>query len=231
MQCTLSATRDGQTFLIRAESDAMLRTLSLPSDIPAALLPEDITPAGVIDVVRTCAEFAVAKSLSTGATVIRDGSSRTTNRFLAMQAAHVPSIAKTSDVLTSYGRPIAQALSELAGSGTWVAACHQENAMAKMPSVAIAKLHDASTHVFLVESMTASVLSTLKHWSCDLAFPGYPYPLVLADQLARVTNQERDAHRAILLADPALAKLLRAELRASDAHDVFEHILYGKEMI
>jgi hypothetical protein len=63
-----------------------------------------------------------------------------------------------------------------------------------------------------------------------MAFLGYPYPLVLADQLGRVTNDERDMWRTILASDKAASQLIAAELHASNSHDVLEHILYGKEM-
>ena len=74
-----------------------------------------------------------------------------------------------------------------------------------------------------------TALETLRAWSADAAFIGYPYPLILADQLARVTDQEREMWRMMLAADAASAERLRTELRASDAHDVLEHILYGNK--
>lgn len=185
-------------------------------------LPQETTPAMLIDPLRTLAEHAIAPA----GIVIHDGSLRTTNAVIQERCAVSPgaiALAKTSGVLTSRNRPLGMALLRHAPAGAWI--CQLSDA------THCVRLHPAASHVFLLEGdITPQALSLLAAWSKDLAFPGYPYPLQLADQLARVTNNERDAWRIILSSDKQAQEILNSEMRASDAHAMLEHILYGKEL-
>jgi hypothetical protein len=235
----VSVTADTDTFLVRAQTlsnphDAI--TAAFTRDIPHTTLPDDSTPERVVDIVRTIAEHTIAMPASSAADaavssvrfgaaastalVIHDGSVRTQNGYLATQLRPQPCIAKTTGVLTSKGRPLGLALLMRAPAGTWHARIADD--------IALARLHDRASHVFLVEQPTPALLSLLRAWSADAAFPGYPYPLVLADQLARVTNNERDALRIVVASDETAMGIISGELPSSDAHDVLEHILYGK---
>jgi hypothetical protein len=100
--------------------------------------------------------------------------------------------------------------------------------MASIGAVLLVKLHPSAERPFMIEHADNIALSLLHVWSDDSAMPGYPYPLVLVDQLARVTNEERDMLRAKLVSDKEFAAKVLPEMRSADAHDVLEHILYGK---
>jgi hypothetical protein len=219
----VSITVNGKQFLIRSEPlsnpDERI-TICLQRDIPKAELPEETAPEALIDVMRTIAEHCV--SCDHGI-VIHDGSVRTTNGYLRKHMdEEARGIAKTTGILTSRSRPVGLALLMTAPAGIWYATLSQD--------ASFVRLHPAASHVFLVEGMTPELLSLLAAWSADMAFPGYPYPLVLADQMARVTNNERDAWKMILASDEQAMRVISGELRASDCHAMLEHILYGKQM-
>lgn len=182
-------------------------------------LPDDAAPETLLDPLRMLAEHAFCPD---GVTIL-DGSVRTLARITTPRQ-HLATLAKTTSLLTSCGRPACVALSQRAPAGTWQAEI--------MDGCRCLRLHAAATHTFLLEGdASESTLSLLHAWSADAAFPGYPYPLVLADQLARVTHQEQEMLRATLAADRTIAGQLLAEARSTDAHDMLEHILYGKEML
>lgn len=62
-------------------------------------------------------------------------------------------------------------------------------------------------------------------WSQDPVFLGYPYPLILADQLARVSNDERSALR-IRLKATAGERWEKLSQGIQDAHDILDNIQY-----
>jgi hypothetical protein len=217
----VSITANGTSFLVCAESLSNPHesvTSCLNREIPKSGLPPETTPEMLLDPVRMLAERCI-----TGGIVIYDGSTRTLHPFLQKHMRAAPAIAKTTSILTSKSRPIGVALLMRAPAGVWQAKLGE--------NIVCVRLHASASHIFMVEQATDEILSLLHAWSADMAFPGYPYPLVLADQLARVTNNERDAWKLILASDEDAAKILSGELRASDAHAVFEHILYGKELL
>ncbi len=106
----------------------------------------------------------------------------------------VASVAKTCSLLTDTGLPVTTALNR---EGTWayhpIALNHNQLHKA---DIAFAKLHAASKHVLRVEIARAcagkleEVLCCLAHESRDVSFPGYPYGLIKADKIARVSEQE-----------------------------------------
>jgi hypothetical protein len=149
--------------------------------------------------------------------IVHDGSTRIPIGLpLAKNAI---GIMKTNSILTSAHRPLPVALLERAPAGIWAA---------ELEDTWCVRLHPRASHIFLVDgACDAAAIALLASWSDDAAFPGYPYPLVLADQLARVTNNERDAWRVLLKDDLAASHIIDEGL-SSDAHDMLEHILYGR---
>jgi len=212
----VSITSTAATFIVRCQPvgvDHKEIASVLTREIEKATLPEDTTPESLVDPLRVLAERSVGNG-------VIDGSSRLLHPLLA-EVAKRPAIAKTSELLTNNGRPLASALQERAPSGVWYA---------RVGPLVLVRLHPHASHIFIVESANDELLSALMAWSADVTFYGYPYPLILADQLARITNQERDMWRATLACDPVYGMMLAKELRSTDAHDVLEHILYGKQM-
>ncbi|MBI2146708.1 hypothetical protein HYU22_05200 [Candidatus Woesearchaeota archaeon] len=60
------------------------------------------------------------------------------------------------------------------------------------------KLHPQATHVFRFQG-NGGILPSLVANSSDPLFLGYPYGLIMADKLARVSNAERNSLRMSLL--------------------------------
>jgi hypothetical protein len=121
---------------------------------------------------------------------------------------------KSSSTLTTRGFPLS---SVLTAAGPW---------FARFGEVYATKLDRKARHVFLIHgTVTLERLRVLAHYSHDLIFPGYPGGLVLADRLARVSNEERESLRVH-------AKTLLRELRervvnaeaAKDSHDILDSL-------
>jgi hypothetical protein len=217
-QYLVSITANGKDFFVQSEALG-------PSDervaqrLNAALteLPDNTTPELLLDPLRAMAERALAPE----GIVIHDGSFRTTNPLLQRLAPgeNTCALSKTSGIMTSKQRPIGMALLTRAPKGAWAAKLTQ--------NIFCVRLNDRAAHTFILEGCNEA-LPLLAAWSADMTFPGYPYPLVLADQMARVTNNERDAWRIVLSSDENAMKILADELKATDAHAMLEHILYGR---
>jgi hypothetical protein len=218
----VSVTRTDGTYAVRSEplANADPRVSAcLEGEFPADVeLPEML-----FDTLRALAEYAVAPEGIT----IHDGSLRTTNKLLQQRCQprdQAFALAKTTAVLTSMQRPLGMALLTRAPQGCWYTQLTN--------GTYCVRLHDRAAHTFLLEGKQISlqVLHLLRAWSADMSFPGYPYPLILADQMARVTNNERDAWKMILKSDTQAAKILDDEMKAQDAHAMLEHILYGNQL-
>lgn len=79
------------------------------------------------------------------------------------------------------------------------------------------KFHSRATHIFKVQmsNTTLQDLANLQLYN-DPAFLGYPYGLVVADQLARVSNKEADMIRT--KANAKLGRIAQDALHVHDAH-------------
>ena len=144
----------------------------------------------------------------------------------------VSALAKTTNLLTDKGGTFAMALDDLAPEESWyyhpVAECSAESHKADIYFV---KLHRYSDYIFRFEiyreqkEMDVSpVLGMLAANSNDISFPGYPYGLVLADRLARVSNRDCERIRAVFLAKAGQEWASIKRHIASDAHKVLDSI-------
>ncbi|MFO7795122.1 MAG: hypothetical protein ACQERB_09045 [Promethearchaeati archaeon] len=100
------------------------------------------------------------------------------------------------------------------------------------------KLHKHATHsfrfdIFLEQSQVLKeqdreiIISNIAYNSTDLSFPGYPYGLIKADQLARISMRELDSQKIALLSefDQDIYKtFIIPRLRSMDAHDIINKI-------
>jgi hypothetical protein len=141
----------------------------------------------------------------------------------------IVALAKTSSILTDKGDLFAELLEENAPEGSWqyspVVEISSEKHKADMR---FAKLHSKSKHIFRIEiykrqgNEANRVMSALAATTNDLAFPGYPYGFVLADRLARVSNNEAEhlKAKAIVTADE---KLMR-QINALNAHELLDNM-------
>jgi len=92
-----------------------------------------------------------------------------------------------------------------------------------------ARLAPASRHVFRIDSFSdpSPLLEELALWCEDPLLPGYPYPLVLVDQLARVSEDERAALRTRLAAAAGKewSRIIEDE-SALDAHGILDRMRF-----
>lgn len=97
--------------------------------------------------------------------------------------------------------------------------------------LAFVRLHPKSQFVFKYEIAEkpgidfGKIIGTLSAHSKDPIFPGYPYGLIKADQLARVSNQEKEYQRNLLIGKLGNKwEILRNKIDAPDAHKVLDTI-------
>lgn len=117
---------------------------------------------------------------------------------------------KTVSVLTENGFPLSAILT---AAGPWCAPLGELHAV---------KLHERARHVFLVHGATKEQLHILAHASTDAVFPGYPYGLVLADKLARVSKEEQSSLKITAKAMLKELRSVEAAMAASDSHDILD---------
>ena len=94
-----------------------------------------------------------------------------------------------------------------------------------------AKLHEKSKHVFRFEIFNIQkhkaeeIISMLASNSHDPVFLGYPYGLVLADSMSRISNHEKEALKTMLLVK-LKSKNIEKYLSASNAHQILDKISF-----
>jgi len=114
--------------------------------------------------------------------------------------------------------------------GSWKVFSHSPKApwAAKANKLCFIKLSEQG-RVFRAENKSKisnhEAFASLVPWAQDPVFLGYPYPLILADQLARVSNDERSALR-IRLKATAGSRWEEVSQGIQDAHDILDKIQY-----
>ena len=87
---------------------------------------------------------------------------------------------------------------------------------------------DRKTFEELSDLQINEIFSTIMRNSNDLSFIGYPYGLIDADNMARVSYDESDEYRGIItsvLAQSGASKEFLRHIQAKDAHDILNMIL------
>ena len=145
---------------------------------------------------------------------------------ISASSSSLVAISKTTTSRTETGTSAPQALQALGPPGIWGYLLESTDGMHRIFS----KLHPSSRHIFMLSSphpFSDILLSRITQASTDLAFPGYPYGLIVADQLARVSASEQEAASLILTTkarkqDPSLSQALAG----SDAHAILDSMQY-----
>ena len=87
---------------------------------------------------------------------------------------------------------------------------------------------DRKTFEELSDLQINEIFSTIMRNSNDLSFIGYPYGLIDADNMARVSYDESDEYRGIItsvLTKSGASKEFLRHIQAKDAHDILNMIL------
>ena len=176
---------------------------------------------------RRIAELKIAErlisSLEPGDILVLDGTMETRfteerealeELFAAAEQKEVlvSALAKSCTWLTSSGRSMLSELARLAPAGAWYyfPVVDISSSMHKA-AVYFTKLHPRSSFIFRFEHYSGQkrivdrerLFSFLASVSNDLTVPGYPYGLIKADRLARVSERERHYLTAKLMASLA----------------------------
>ena len=200
--------------------------------------------------------FIIKEELQKGDILVRDGTLQTavTNEskysneaysFALEKGVYFTGISKTSTLFTDTGQPLFSAIHELSEvsqlkDDAWyyhpIAEINHPDHRAEMFAV---KLNKQSEYVFRFEILrdqvtkqtfkeVESVISALAENSIDIGFPGYPYGLIDADRLGRVSMNEKTAHAFQFKAAASRAGVwekISKFIKSSDAHEILNKLI------
>jgi len=196
--------------------------------------------------IRRFVEIKMAKSVSDSKSadvIILDGSLQSTmtneNKYLddlykscAENNVILSAISKTNSLFTDNGNLLSALLMSISKLPVWfyhpIAEINSHNHKAEM---FFAKFNAKSKHVFRLEifnvqkMMAEEVINEVASNCCDPIFVGYPYGLVEADRIARVSNQEREYLKTVFLVK-LRNKNIEKYLNATNAHEILDRISF-----
>lgn len=201
----------------------------------------------MIDIARRFAELELAidtvKELETGDMVVLDGNLKAFYKGeeeilqrLYQEAENkgvlITALAKTNNTLTEKGDTFVSVLAKNADKQEWYYYPAMEP---KSPNhnadIYFVKLHRSSSYVFCLDVEKgklpdiSKVIGVLAYYSRDASFPGYPYGLIKADSLARVTENQKDILMTrFYAAEPELFESLRPYMNSINAHSVLDNM-------
>ncbi len=144
----------------------------------------------------------------------------------ADNGAIIGAVAKTCSLLADSGDSLISAVEGI-GNGEGFIIVAEGRSERHKAAVAVARLNSSSPYLFRVEAATAEdlkkLLPELKRQSNDLAFPGYPYGLIMADRFARISNADAELTKTKIRATASdeVKALLKRE-KALNAHSVLD---------
>jgi len=194
------------------------RDLAISSDDSSVKMGRQRAPIMAVSALaRRFAELQVAASVPADHTLL-DGTLEPTlkneEKYLAKLPPSVSALAKTCSLFTTAGNNPIVLLNKMGGKGCW-----QYYIEGKTYFV---KLHELAKHVFRFEGNPEVLLHLLNN-SRDALFLGYPYGLILADKLARVSNEEKKSLRMNFLLRKE-NKEIREYLNATNAHEILDNL-------
>ncbi|MBU1111371.1 MAG: hypothetical protein ABIG93_00065 [archaeon] len=134
--------------------------------------------------------------------------------ILAELPSKVCALTKTSSLFTTQGNNPLVLFSKICPDGCW--SYHLQD------NTHFVKLNQNSKHVFRYEGRK-ELLQQLLTNAEDALFLGYPYGLIFADRMARVSNQEKDQFKMKFLLNRENKELL-SYLSASNGHEILDTI-------
>ena len=140
-------------------------------------------------------------------------------RALMGKGTPVCGLSKTTRLFTETGNSAAVVLGSKAPAGCWLYHIGEESYLTQ--------LHPASQHVFRLDltAQPVRVGVSLVEQANDPVFPGYPYGLIDADKLARISNQEAEYLKTSFIAKAGKdLKQLKKYMHTVNAHAVLDSI-------
>jgi len=176
-------------------------------------------PIGKIaNMARRFAELSLGSKIKADY-ILLDGNLQKTfkneDKYLSLLSEKVSALAKTSSLFTISGNSPVVLLNKISPTDCW--SYFLEN------QTYFVKLHEKAKHVFRFDG-NPEILSLLINNSQDALFLGYPYGLILADQFARVSNEEKNALRMNFLLKAENKEILEY-LSSSNAHEILDNLV------
>ena len=179
----------------------------------------------VANMARRFAEINLAKkiaqhniNLNNNGFVLLDGTLEATylneEKLLHQLPKNVCALAKTCSLMTQNGNNPVVLFSTIGPKDPWKYFVEEKTHFVQ--------LHEKSKHIFRFEGNVEILPHLLEH-STDSLFVGYPYGLVFADKLARITNKEKDALKMQFLLNKNNSKIA-VYVFATNAHDILDSI-------
>ncbi len=200
----------------------------------------------VADAIRRFAELKLAKQVSDkkiADVIVLDGNLQATftneNSYLSElydscteNNTILTAISKTSSLFTENGNLLGVLLDNISNIPAWlyypIVEISNHNHKADMFFV---KFHEKSRHVFRFEIFNAQKLNaeetinSLASNCADPIFIGYPYGLVEADKIARVSNQEKESLKTIFLVKIKNKNILKY-FSSVNAHEILDRVSF-----
>lgn len=193
------------------------------------------------NVARRFAELNIAiqlmERLSSNDSIVLDGSleSKYTNEEGIIQGLVnrakeknilLGALSKTCELFTDSGNSMISVLKDLGPDGAWY-----YHPLAKISDnnfdISFVKLHKNSNYIFRLDTLfpQENIISLLAANSTDPVFLGYPYGLIVADRMARITNKEVELlkTRFRIAAGKNWTKI-NNYLRTKNSHDILDNI-------
>lgn len=167
------------------------------------------------NIARRLAELSLASKISADYVVI-DGTLQSTfpgeEKYLSLLKENTCSLAKSSLLFTKSGNSPVVLLNKIGPSGCWYYQLDSRTGFVK--------LHPRSKHVFRFEGDKEALPFFLEHCDDSLLL-GYPYGLIFADKMARVSNQEKKALQMKILFSKESKDILEY-LSTNDVHSYLD---------
>ncbi len=200
----------------------------------------------VANAVRRFAELRVAKSVADDKTsdiIVLDGNLHGTltneNEYLddlyescGKNSIILAALSKTTSLFTDNGNLLSAVLGSISPLNSWfyhpIAEINNPSHKAEM---FFAKFHPKSRHVFRLEifnmqkAKAEEAINELAGNCTDPVFIGYPYGLVEADRIARVSNHEKESLKTMLMVK-LKNKNVEKYLSSVNAHEILDRMSF-----
>lgn len=200
----------------------------------------------VANAIRRFAELRAAKIIADGELadiIVLDGNLQATltneNKYLEdlhesceKNKVILTALSKTNSLFTENGNLLSAVLASVSPLQSWfycpIADIENKNHKAEMFFV---KFHEKSRHVFRfeifnIQKMKAEeTINELAGNCTDPIFVGYPYGLVEADRIARVSNQEKESLKTMLLVK-LKSRNIEKYLNSVNVHEILDRISF-----
>jgi len=236
---------------LKYKVDIIGETLALPKKMDSEIITIDgqkfsIEPTTIAEYMRRYSELIMADEAldasKPDSLVVIDGSIKSKTPFELNLIKNLIKksedsnvlfgfLSKTCNLLTKNAKSLTAALQEVGPKSAWY---YHPIFRIKNPEYRsdtyFVKLHQNTEYVFKLEltktNKQKECIEILSTNAKDPIFLGYPYALILADRLARVSNREKKYLKTIFLGKVKSMTKLRHIISSSSAHEILDKISY-----